>query len=105
MRAEAALYDRFLEITAGLTTIIISHRFSTVRRADRICVLAAGRITEQGTHDELMALAGQYAQMYTLQASRFTDDLSRPAFPGGNRRQDTEGDSAAQAGRGRGIGR
>ena len=105
VRAEAALYDRFLEITAGLTTIIISHRFSTVRRADRICVLAAGRITEQGTHDELMALAGQYAQMYTLQASRFTDDLSRPAFPGGNRRQDTEGDSAAQAGRGRGIGR
>ena len=74
VRAEAALYDRFLDITTGLTTIIISHRFSTVRRADRICVLADGRITEQGTHDELMALDGQYAHMYTLQASRFTDE-------------------------------
>ena len=78
VRAEAALYDRFLEITAGLTTVIISHRFSTVRRADRICVLADGRITEQGTHDELMALSGQYAQMYTLQASRFSDDPTAP---------------------------
>ena len=91
VRAEAALYDRFLEITAGLTTVIISHRFSTVRRAHRICVLADGRITEQGTHDELMALAGQYAQMYTLQASRFRDDPSAPPDAGENGRRDADG--------------
>lgn len=91
VRAEAALYDRFLEITAGLTTVIISHRFSTVRRADRICVLADGQITEQGTHDELMALAGQYAQMYTLQASRFRDDPSAPPDAGENGRRDADG--------------
>lgn len=75
VRAEADLYDRFLEITAGLTTILISHRFSTVRRADRICVLAGGRVVEQGTHDELVALGGQYAEMFTLQAARFTGEV------------------------------
>ena len=91
VRAEAALYDRFLEITAGLTTVIISHRFSTVRRADRICVLADGRITEQGTHDELMALAGQYARMYTLQASRFRDDPGAPLDAGENGHRDADG--------------
>jgi ABC-type multidrug transport system fused ATPase/permease subunit len=74
VRAEAALYDRFLEITAGLTTILISHRFSTVRRADRIVVIADGRVAEQGTHDELMATGGRYATMFTLQASRFVDE-------------------------------
>ncbi len=74
VRAEAALYDRFLDITAGLTTILISHRFSTVRRADRICVLADGAVAEQGTHDELMALGGRYAEMFTLQATRFADE-------------------------------
>ncbi len=74
VRAEAALYDRFLDITAGLTTILISHRFSTVRRADQICVLAEGAAAEQGTHDELMALGGRYAEMFTLQATRFADE-------------------------------
>ncbi len=71
MRAEAALYDRFLDITAGLTTILISHRFSTVRRADRICVLDGGAVVEQGTHDALMAAGGRYAEMFALQAARF----------------------------------
>jgi ATP-binding cassette subfamily B protein len=70
-RAEAEFFDRILDITRGVTSIIISHRFSTVRRADRICVLADGRLAEQGSHDELMALGGRYAEMFTLQASRF----------------------------------
>jgi ATP-binding cassette subfamily B protein len=71
VRAEAVLYDRFLELTEGLTTVLISHRFSTVRRADRIVVLADGVIREDGSHDELMAVSGRYAEMFTLQAARF----------------------------------
>ena len=74
VRAEAELYDRFLEITAGLTTILISHRFSTVRRAHRICVLKGGRVVEQGAHDELVAEGGRYATMFALQAARFADE-------------------------------
>jgi len=70
-RAEADLFDHFLALTHGLTTILISHRFSTVRRADRIVVLDAGRIVEEGSHDELMAIGGRYARMFTLQADRF----------------------------------
>lgn len=73
VRAEAELYDRFLEITQGLTTILISHRFSTVRRADRIVVLADGAVVEDGSHEALMALGGRYAEMFTLQAARFAD--------------------------------
>ena len=71
VRAEAALYERFLDITNGLTTIVISHRFSTVRRADRIVVLEGGRVVEDGTHDALLAAGGRYARMFTLQAQRF----------------------------------
>ena len=71
VRAEAALYERFLDITQGLTTIVISHRFSTVRRADRIVVLEGGRVVEDGTHDALLAAGGRYARMFTLQAQRF----------------------------------
>ncbi len=76
VRAEAALYDRFLDITAGLTTILISHRFSTVRRADRILVLADGGVIEQGAHDELMAQGGRYAEMFALQAARFAGEAA-----------------------------
>jgi ATP-binding cassette subfamily B protein len=70
VRAEAELYEQFLDITAGLTTIVISHRFSTVRRADRIVVLDGGKVVEDGSHSELMALGGRYAEAFTLQASR-----------------------------------
>ena len=71
VRGEAEVYDRFLEITRGVTTIVISHRFSTVRRADRIVVVEHGRVIEDGSHAELLAADGRYATMYRLQASRF----------------------------------
>jgi ATP-binding cassette subfamily B protein len=71
IRAEAAFYNRFLELTSGLTTMVISHRFGTVRRAERIAVLDSGRITELGSHDELVAAGGSYAGMFTVQAARF----------------------------------
>ena len=76
VRAEAAFYDSFLDLTLGLTTIVISHRFSTVRRADRIVVLEKGGVMEEGTHEELMRLGGKYAEMFTLQAQRFVEDAS-----------------------------
>jgi ATP-binding cassette subfamily B protein len=72
VRGEAEVYDRFLEITRGVTTIVISHRFSTVRRADRIVVVEHGRVVEDGSHAELLAAGGRYAAMYHLQAIRFT---------------------------------
>ncbi len=71
VRGEAEIFNRILEATRQTTTILISHRFSTVRRADRICVLERGRVVELGTHDELMALGGRYHTMFELQASRF----------------------------------
>ena len=71
VRAEAAFFDRFLELTRGLTTILISHRFSTVRRADRIVVLEHGRVVEDGTHEQLLELDGRYAELFHLQAARF----------------------------------
>ncbi|MGI8808908.1 MAG: ATP-binding cassette domain-containing protein [Acidimicrobiales bacterium] len=74
VRAEADLYDRFLELTAGVTTVVISHRFSTVRRADRIVVLEDGRVVEDGTHESLVEAGGRYAHMYALQANRFATE-------------------------------
>ena len=74
VRGEAEIFGRLLAATRGVTTILISHRFSTVRHADRICVLEGGRVVELGDHDELMALGGRYATMFTLQAARFTAD-------------------------------
>ncbi|HEX2699959.1 MAG TPA: ATP-binding cassette domain-containing protein, partial [Acidimicrobiales bacterium] len=71
VRAEAELYDRFLELTRGVTTLVISHRFSTVRRADRIVVVENGRVVEEGTHATLVASSGGYAEMFALQAARF----------------------------------
>jgi ATP-binding cassette, subfamily B, bacterial len=71
VRGEAEIFDRILDATRDVTTILISHRFSTVRHADQICVLEQGRVVELGSHDELMALSGRYRTMFDLQAQRF----------------------------------
>src|SRR5215207_6688902 len=71
VRGEAEIFDRILAATRHCTTILISHRFSTVRHADRICVLEGGRVVELGSHAELLALGGRYRTMFDLQASRF----------------------------------
>jgi ATP-binding cassette, subfamily B, bacterial len=71
VRGEAEVYQRFLELTRGLTTLVISHRFSTVRRADRIVVVEHGRVVESGSHSQLVQRKGRYAEMYALQAARF----------------------------------
>jgi ATP-binding cassette, subfamily B, bacterial len=71
VRGEAEVFDRVLRATREVTTILISHRFSTVRHADRICVLEHGRVIELGSHNELMALGGRYKTMFELQAKRF----------------------------------
>ncbi len=82
VRGESEIFDRLLEATRNCTTILISHRFSTVRHADRICVLENGSVTELGTHDELMALGGRYRTMFDLQAQRFaaTEDEEGKAY-------------------------
>ena len=74
VRGEAEIFGRILAATRNVTTILISHRFSTVRHADRICVLEHGRVVELGSHDELMAAAGRYKMMFELQASRFEEE-------------------------------
>ncbi len=74
VRGESEIFDRILAATRHATTILISHRFSTVRHADRICVLEHGRVVELGTHDQLMSAGGRYRTMFQLQASRFGDD-------------------------------
>jgi len=71
VRGEAEIFERLLAATRRATTIVISHRFSTVRHADRICVLEHGRVLELGSHDELMGLDGRYRTMFDLQAQRF----------------------------------
>jgi ATP-binding cassette, subfamily B, bacterial len=79
VRGEAAIFDRILSATRHATTILISHRFSTVRHADRICVLERGTVAELGTHEELMAAGGRYRTMFDLQASRFDEDTDGEA--------------------------
>ena len=70
-RAEYEVFRRFAELTKGRMAVLISHRFSTVRMADRILVLQNGRIFEQGTHAHLVALGGQYAELFELQAAGY----------------------------------
>ena len=71
LRGEAEIFERLLAATRHATTILISHRFSTVRHADRICVLEHGKVVELGSHDELIAKGGRYKTMFDLQAQRF----------------------------------
>lgn len=78
VRAEAQLFDRFLEVTRGVTTVLVSHRLSSVRHADRIVVIDDGRIVEDGSHEELLQSGGRYADMFILQASRFASAAGRP---------------------------
>ena len=70
-RSEFEVFRRFSELTAGKMALFISHRFSTVRAADRILVLANGKIAEEGTHDQLSSLGGRYAEMFEMQASSY----------------------------------
>jgi ATP-binding cassette, subfamily B, bacterial len=70
-RSEREVFERFAELTQGKTTVLISHRFSTVRMADRILVLEGGKIAEEGPHDKLVKEAGRYAEMFELQASGY----------------------------------
>lgn len=72
MRAEAMFFDQFAELTRGITTLLISHRFSTVRHADHIVVLDRGRVAEQGSHDELIDRDGKYARLFRLQRDLLT---------------------------------
>jgi ATP-binding cassette subfamily B protein len=70
-RAEYQVFERFADLTEGRMAVLISHRFSTVRMADRIVVLEDGSVTEDGTHDELLVLSGRYAELFTLQAAGY----------------------------------
>jgi ATP-binding cassette subfamily B protein len=70
-RAEYEVFQRFGDLTAGKMAVLISHRFSTVRMADRILVLDGGRIIEDGSHEDLLTLGGRYSELFNLQAAGY----------------------------------
>jgi ATP-binding cassette subfamily B protein len=70
-RSEYQVFQRFAELTSGKMALFISHRFSTVRMADRIVVLEAGNIAEEGAHEHLIGMGGRYAEMFELQAASY----------------------------------
>ncbi|MFD8308508.1 ABC transporter ATP-binding protein [Streptomyces sp. NPDC059690] len=80
VRAEARFYREF--VRPGVTTVLISHRFATVRHADHIVVLSGGRVSERGSHEELVRADGEYARLFRLQAHRFADERPSSALPG-----------------------
>jgi ATP-binding cassette, subfamily B, bacterial len=97
VRAEAAFFDKFVDVTRGATALLISHRFSSVRHADNIVVLANGKVIEQGSHDELVAANGRYAELFRLQAERFTEDEAESeAVDASDLAGDAESDEAAE---------
>src|SRR3712207_9594298 len=76
-QAEYEIFARMKDLTAGKTALFISHRFSTVRLADRIMVLEGGTIIEDGSHDELLLLGGRYAELFNLQATAYREGFRR----------------------------
>jgi ATP-binding cassette subfamily B protein len=80
-QAEFDLFERLHSLTHGRTAVYISHRFSTVRRADRIVFLEHGRLVEEGTHEELMRLDGRYARLFRMQAAAYTGEEILPEEP------------------------
>jgi ATP-binding cassette subfamily B protein len=90
-QAEFELFARLRSLARGRTAIYISHRFSTVRQADRILFLEHGRLVEEGTHAELMALDGRYAQLFTLQAAAYTGDPQDDAVGADDAEERAEG--------------
>src|SRR5262249_28665605 len=89
--AELEVYRQFLDLSAGKTVLLISHRLGSARLADRIILLHQGRIVQSGTHDELMAIGGPYAELYAMQAEWYREEmpgslmaqLNQPASEGG----------------------
>ena len=79
--AEAAMYGRYDELTHGKTSVFISHRLASTRFCDRIVFLEGGRLAEEGTHDELMAAGGGYAQMFAVQARYYQDAAGKKDDP------------------------
>lgn len=78
-RAEHALFEQVRALAAGRSVLLISHRFSSVRSADRIYVLDQGRVVERGNHEELMAAGGLYRELFLLQAAAYNDPAAAPA--------------------------
>ena len=102
-QAEFELFARLRRLAAGRTAIYISHRFSTVRQADRILFLEHGALVEEGTHEELMALGGRYARLFTLQAAAYTGaSIEGLADPGGVAQLEDVTDGVEVVGDGRG---
>jgi ATP-binding cassette, subfamily B, bacterial len=76
--AEHEVFEQFVTLTAGRTSLLISHRFSTVSMADIVAVIENGQMTEYGSHSELIAAGGSYARLYNLQAARYNQNGQPP---------------------------